>query len=52
MTFTVPSTNGWIYIYDTIVYICKEQQVACNSYRQFFHPHFPEGPLLLTASPE
>ena len=40
------------YIYDTIVYICKEQQVACNSYRKFFHPHFPEGPLLLTASPE
>ena len=40
------------YIYDTIVYICKEQPVACNSYRQFFHPHFPEGPLLLTASPE
>ena len=40
------------YIYDTIVYICKEQQVACNSYREFFHPHFPEGPLFLTASPE
>ena len=40
------------YIYDTIVDICKEQQVACNSYRKFFHPHFPEGPLLLTASPE
>ena len=40
------------YIYDTIVYICKEQQVACNSYRKFFHPHFPEGPLLLTASQE
>ena len=40
------------YIYDTIVDICKEQQVACNSYRKFFHPHFPEGPLLLTASQE
>ena len=39
------------YIYDTIVYICKEQQVACNSYREVFHPHFPEGPLL-TASQE
>ena len=36
------------YIYDTIVYICKEQQVACNSYREFFHPHFPEGELFTT----
>ena len=40
------------FIYDNIVTICKEEQVACNSYRKFFHPHFPEGSLLLTASPE
>ena len=40
------------FIYDTIVATCKEQQAACNSYRKFFHPHFPEDPLLLTASQE
>ena len=34
------------YIYDTIVDICKEAQVACNSYREVFHPHFPEGKFL------
>ena len=38
--------NRLDHIYDTIVDICKEQQVACNSYREFFHPHFPEGELL------
>ena len=40
------------FIYDTIVATCKEEQAACNSYRKFFHPHFPEGPLLLTTSQE
>ncbi len=36
------------FIYDNIVAICKEEQVACNSYREFFHPHFPEGELFTT----
>ena len=40
------------YIYDTIVATCKEAQAACTFYREVFHPHFPEGPLLLTASQE
>ena len=39
-------------IYDSVVDICEEEQDFCNSYRAVFHPHFPEGPLLLTASPE
>ena len=40
------------FIYDNIVAICKEEQVACNSYREFFHPHFPPEGKLLTAAPE
>ena len=40
------------FIYENIVDLCKEQQAACTFYRDVFHPHFPEGPLLLTASQE
>ena len=41
------------YIYDTIVYICKEQQVACTFLpRSSSIPTSPKVRLLLTASPE
>ena len=40
------------FIYENIVDLCKEWGGFCTFYREVFHPHFPEGPLLLTAPQE